>query len=185
MAARGARVNGRHAGRIVARSTQGRPRPCGCFLIVSRVPASVLFCLVIAIADGDTLTARCGPPSAPRKMHVRIAAIDAPERRQAYGERARQHLVSLCYRQRAAIQPLNKDAYGRTVAHVRCRSTDVNAAQVRAGMAWVYTPYAKDFPQLAPLQRQARAQGRGLWSQRRPMPPWEYRHRYATARSKP
>ncbi len=118
-------------------------------------------------------------------MQVRIAAIDAPERRQAYGERSRQHLVSLCYRQRAAIQPLNKDAYGRTVAHVRCRSTDVNAAQVRAGMAWVYTPYAKDFPQLAPLQRQARAQGRGLWSQRRPMPPWEYRHRYATARSKP
>ena len=76
MEARGARVNGRHAGRIVARSTHGRPRPCGCFLIVSRVPASVLFCLVIAIADGDTLTARCGPPSAPRKMHVRIAAID-------------------------------------------------------------------------------------------------------------
>ena len=181
MAARGARVNGRHAGRIVARSTQGRPRPCGCFLIVSRVPASDLFCLVIAIADGDTLTARCGPPSAPRKMQVRIAAIDAPERRQAYGERSRQHLVSLCYRQRAAIQPLIKDAYGRTVAHVRCAGADVATAQVRAGLAWVYTPYASARPHLAPLQQKARNSGAGLWSQPRPLAPWDYRHRHGRA----
>lgn len=144
--------------------------------------ASALLCLVVAIADGDTLTARCGQPGAYRQVHVRVAAIDAPERRQAFGERSRQHLAALCFRQRASIQPLNRDMYGRTVAHVRCRDTDVNAAQVRAGMAWVYTSYAQHYPQLAPLQRQARTQGRGLWSQPRPMPPWEYRHRFAARR---
>ena len=49
------------------------------------MPAAVtaLLCLVVAIADGDTLTARCGAPGAYRQVHVRIAAIDAPESRQA------------------------------------------------------------------------------------------------------
>lgn len=166
------------------RAYSGRPPGTGhvVFLGPIRLSVSALLCLVVAIADGDTLTARCGAPGAYRQLKVRIAAIDAPERRQAFGERSRQHLASLCFRQRASIQPLNKDAYGRTVAHVRCRNTDVNAAQVRAGMAWVYTSYAHDYPQLAPLERQARVQGRGLWSQRRPQPPWEYRHRYVQGR---
>ena len=139
---------------------------------------AVLFCLVVAISDGDTLTARCGPPSDTYQVKVRIAAIDAPEMRQAFGLQARKNLLQLCLRQRARIETLDSDAYGRTVANVRCASTDVASAQVRAGLAWVYTPYARRHPHLAPLQRQARASGVGLWEQRRPMAPWTYRQRY-------
>lgn len=138
---------------------------------------AAFFCLVVAIGDGDTLTARCGPPGAYRQVKVRVAAIDAPEMRQAFGQRARQNLARLCFRQQARIEPLDQDAYGRTVANVRCGGTDVASAQVRAGLAWVYTPYAQQHPQLAPLQRQVRASGVGLWSQRRPVAPWTYRHR--------
>jgi len=134
--------------------------------------ATALLCLVVAIADGDTLTARCGVPGAYRQVHVRIAAIDAPERRQAYGQRARQHLAQLCWRQQARITPVDTDKYGRTVA------------QVRAGMAWAYTAYAHQYPRLAAqaeaLEREARAHRRGLWAQPRPTPPWQYRHRYGT-----
>ena len=139
---------------------------------------AVLFCLVVAISDGDTLTARCGPPSDTYQVKVRIAAIDAPEMRQAFGLQARKNLLQLCLRQRARIETLDSDAYGRTVANVRCASTDVASAQVRAGLAWVYTPYARKHPHLAPLQRQARTSGVGLWEQRRPMAPWTYRQRY-------
>ena len=146
------------------------------------MPAAVLLCLVVAIADGDTLTARCGPPGAYHQLQVRVAAIDAPERRQAFGQRACQQLATLCFRQQARIQPLSQDAYGRAVADVQCRGQDAGQAQVRAGMAWVYTAYAQGHPQLAPLQRQARGQRLGLWSQPRPVAPWVYRHRYATAR---
>ena len=138
---------------------------------------AAFFCLVVAISDGDTLTARCGPPGDYRQVKVRIAAIDAPELRQAFGQRARQNLARLCFRQQARIEPLTRDAYGRTVANVRCGSTDVASAQVRAGLAWVYTPYATQHPQLVPLQRQVRASKVGLWSQRRPQAPWTYRHR--------
>ncbi|UCU98000.1 thermonuclease family protein [Acidovorax radicis] len=142
------------------------------------MPIATLLCLVVAISDGDTLTARCGAPGAYHPVKVRIAAIDAPESRQAFGQKSRQNLARLCFRQRAALQPLDTDSYGRTVANVRCGGTDVATAQVRAGLAWVYTPYASAHPHLAPLQRQARSTGTGLWSQRRPQAPWDYRHRH-------
>lgn len=144
------------------------------------MPVSALFCLVVAISDGDTLTARCGTPGAYQQVKVRIAAIDAPERKQAFGQRARQHLAQLCFRQRATLHPVDEDHYGRTVANVRCGGTDVATAQVRAGLAWVYTPYASSgHPGLEALQRQARSSGVGLWSQKRPLAPWDYRKRHA------
>ena len=142
---------------------------------------AALLCLVIAVSDGDTLTARCGAAHAPLQLKVRIAAIDAPESRQAFGPQARKNLVQLCLRQRARIQVLEKDRYGRNVANVRCGDTDVASAQVRAGLAWIYTPYARQHPHLVPLQRQARASHIGVWSQRRPLAPWSYRQRYGTS----
>lgn len=137
-----------------------------------------MLCLVVAVSDGDTLTARCNTPSATGSVKVRIAAIDAPERKQAFGPQAHQNLMQLCLRQQAQIQVLTTDAYGRAVANVRCGSTDVASAQVNAGLAWVYTQYAQQHPHLSPLERQARSSQRGLWSQRRPLAPWDYRHRY-------
>ena len=133
---------------------------------------------MIAIHDGDTLSIRCGTPGQYRVERVRLAAIDAPEHRQAFGQRARQNLARLCFRQQARITPVDRDRYGRTVAHVQCRGESTARAQVRAGLAWVYTPAAREHPQLVALQRQAQASGTGLWSQPRPLAPWDYRRRY-------
>ena len=141
--------------------------------------AAALFCLVVAISDGDTLTVRCGTPGNYHPVKVRIAAIDAPESRQAFGQKSRQNLAQLCFKKQATLQTVDTDSYGRTVANVRCGGTDAAAAQVRAGLAWVYTPYAHNHPHLAPLQGLARASGTGLWSQKRPLAPWDYRHRRA------
>lgn len=137
-----------------------------------------MLCLVVAISDGDTLTARCGSAGGYQQIKVRIAAIDAPESRQAFGHKSRQHLAQLCHRQLATLHPVDRDSYGRTVAHVRCGNRDAAAAQVRAGMAWVYTQYAGAQPELLPLQRSAQASRTGLWSQKRPLAPWDYRRRH-------
>jgi len=141
---------------------------------------SALLCLIIAISDGDTLKARCGEPGAYQQVTVRLAEIDAPEKRQAFGERSRQALAVLCFQEQASIRPTARDRYGRTVARVECRGRDASAEQVRAGMAWAYTKYLTD-PEIARLEAAARAARVGLWADRDPAPPWAWRQDKKTA----
>jgi endonuclease YncB( thermonuclease family) len=96
--------------------------------------AEVLVCLVIGISDGDTLTARCETPSGAQNLKIRLAEIDAPERRQAFGTRSRQHLADLCFWKQAEVRPTATDRYRRTVARVQCNGIDANAEQCAS--AW-------------------------------------------------
>jgi len=50
-------------------------------------------CKVAAVCDGDTLTVLVNRP----QMKVRLAEIDAPERKQPFGEQSRQSLADLCF----------------------------------------------------------------------------------------
>lgn len=136
---------------------------------------AALICLVVGISDGDTLTARCGELGAYEQVKVRLAAIDAPEKAQPWGQRSRQYLARLCFQQEARIVPRSRDRYGRTVADVECRGQDAGAAQVRAGMAWYYVRYGRGYEHLQTAETAARAAGRGLWADREQMAPWEWR----------
>lgn len=135
---------------------------------------AALICLVVGITDGDTLTARCGELGAYQQIKIRLAEIDAPERRQPFGQRSRQALAGLCFQQQATIRPEKTDRYGRTVGRVECQGQDASAELVRAGMAWAFTRYLND-PEIRRLENAARAAGVGLWSDREPVPPWEWR----------
>jgi len=107
---------------------------------------------------------------------VRLADIDAPEKAQPFGQRSKQYLSDLCFRKQAEVVPQARlDRYGRTVAHVRCDGQDANAAQVKAGMAWVYTRYAAKGSSLQAIQAKAMDDRRGLWSDDHPVPPWDWR----------
>lgn len=135
------------------------------------VHAQTLEGRVVGISDGDTVTVL----DAHNQQHrVRLAEIDAPESKQAFGERSKQHLASLCHRARASVVITDRDRYGRTVGRIKCNGVDANAEQVRAGMAWVYESYAKD-KGLFRLQDEARSAKRGLWSERSPQAPWDWR----------
>lgn len=136
---------------------------------------AALLCLVVGVSDGDTLTARCGEPSAYEQVKVRLSAIDAPEKAQPFGQISRQHLASLCFRQQATITPRMRDRYGRTVADVECEGRDAGREQVRAGLAWYYVQYGKGYEALGVMQETARLAGRGLWSSANPTAPWEWR----------
>ena len=136
------------------------------------VAAAALEGKVVAVADGDTLTVLDGV----RQQHrIRLAAIDAPEGGQAFGNRAKQALSTLCFGKIARIEVTDTDRYGRTVGTVHCDGLNANAELVRQGMAWVYVQYAaKDSPLFA-LEREAREARRGLWSEAAPIAPWEWR----------
>lgn len=139
-------------------------------------------CLVVAIVDGDTLKVRCD--DAPMAV-VRLAEIDAPEKRQAFGERSRQHLAQLCFQKPAQVRQQAVDRrYGRAVARVTCAGHDASAEQVRAGLAWAYPEYLTD-KSIAVLDGDARAQHRGLWADSSPIAPWEWRRALAAERKAP
>jgi endonuclease YncB( thermonuclease family) len=63
-----------------------------------------LLCTVVGIADGDTLTARCGIGIEATTLQVRLAEVDAPEKGLAFG--SRQHLAALCFQQRPHVRPI-------------------------------------------------------------------------------
>ena len=138
------------------------------------MPTAILICLVIGIADGDTLTTRCETPTGMENIKVRLAEIDAPEKGQAFGNRSKQHLSDICFKKQAEVRPQTTDRYGRTVARLICEGTDANSEQVRAGMAWVFDKYVTDRGLYA-VQDEALAARRGLWADREPVAPWEWR----------
>lgn len=126
---------------------------------------------VAGVHDGDTLTV----VSHGAEFKVRLAEIDAPETRQAFGTRAKQALSDLCFNQQAIVSPVALDRYGRTVGKVRCRDVDASLHQAETGMAWAYTKYLLQGSMIPAAEAAARADKRGLWADADAMPPWLFR----------
>lgn len=137
---------------------------------------AALLCLVVAISDGDTLKVRCGEPGTYEQITVRVAEIDAPEKKQPFGNASRLALAALCFNQVAEIRRQTTDRYGRMVARVECQGKDASTEQVRTGMAWVFDRYVKDRGLYA-LQEAARAANLGLWQEDGAVAPWEWRRK--------
>lgn len=139
------------------------------------LPCSLFAAQVIGIQDGDTLTLLVDRVP----LRIRLADIDAPEKKQAFGQRAKQSLSDMCFGKSATYRTQAIDKYGRTVARVTCAGIDANRAQVEHGMAWVYAKYNKD-SSLPSVQAGARSRRAGLWMDKNPIPPWEFRHPVVT-----
>lgn len=138
-----------------------------------RRPATILTGQVIYVVDGDTLDfAELGKQT----IRVRLADVDAPERKQPFGPEARDSLRNICDAAPAQVSATKIDRYGRTIGHVTCRNVDASRYQVSAGMAWVYVQYAPKQSPLYAVQAKARAAHIGLWADPQPVAPWVFRH---------
>lgn len=109
-----------------------------------------------------------------QQIRVRLAGIDAPERKQPFGTRAREHLAWLVHEREVRIETAGRDRYGRTIGTVYAGETSVNDEQVRAGMAWQYRKFDRS-KWLGELEADAREFRRGLWADMEPVPPWKWR----------
>jgi len=90
---------------------------------------------VVKITDGDTIYVL----DANYTQHkIRLAGIDAPERKQAYGLASRKHLASIVAGQQVTIEYKKRDRYGRIVGKVLLDGIDACLEQVKAGFAWHY-----------------------------------------------
>lgn len=128
---------------------------------------------VVSITDGDTFDVLNGR----EKTRIRLEGIDCPEKKQPFGQRARQALSELCFRQRVRVEETGRDRNRRVIARVyledgRC----INHEMLRQGMAWHFTRYSDD-PEYAALERRARRLRQGLWADTNPVAPWEWRTR--------
>jgi endonuclease YncB( thermonuclease family) len=156
------------------------------FLLASHATAAeTLSGRVVRTSDGDTLIVLLDR----RQVKVRINGIDAPEKRQAFGEKFKQSLARMAFQKDARLECHKKDQYGRNVCKVwvqpsdcsSCGQTlDVGHAQVIAGMAWWFRRYIKeqtleDRGRYESSEKEARLRRLGLWNDPHPIPPWEWR----------
>jgi len=148
-------------------------------LTSSGASAASLEGLVVSVSDGDTLTVL----DEEKVQHkVRLAGIDAPEKRQAFGARAQQALGAAVHRQSVSVVWQKKDRYGRIVGKVLVQGQDVGLSLVGSGLAWHYKAYereqsASDRGAYAQAEVIARSRRLGLWRDDDPMPPWDFRKR--------
>ena len=132
---------------------------------------------VVGVADGDTLTLL---DTSNTQHRIRLDGIDAPERMQPHGQRARQSLAAMAHGRVARADCPKIDRYGRAVCRVVIDGIDVGLEQIRRGFAWHYVKYAHeqraaDRENYARAESDARAANAGLWSFSDPVPPWDYR----------
>lgn len=126
---------------------------------------------VVGISDGDTVTVmRDG-----RGTKVRLAEIDCPESGQPFGMKAKRFVADAIGGGKVTVKPTAVDRYDRIVAHVILpNGEDLNAALILNGLAWHYKQYSTD-EGLSALEKTARSDRIGLWSDRSPIPPWDWR----------
>jgi endonuclease YncB( thermonuclease family) len=142
---------------------------------------------VVAVADGDTITVLRGK----EQVKIRIAGIDAPERKQAFGNVAKARMSDMVFGKEVRVDDRKKDRYGRTIGRVwvaipdckkyDCPKTlDAGMALLTVGLAWHYKKYEMEQPEEERAQylfaeTEARAKRVGLWHDAKSVPPWEWR----------
>lgn len=129
---------------------------------------------VVRISDGDTITIIDNLDNG--RFRIRLYGIDAPEKKQDFGQKAKQYLSSLIFGKEVKVRFKEIDRYGRIVGKVYLNNNEINIEMLKAGMAWHYSRYDQT-PTYITAEKQARKNGIGLWSMKNPIPPWEFRRK--------
>lgn len=129
---------------------------------------------VVAVVDGDTIDVLDETNATHR---IRLNAIDAPEKGQAFGTKSREALADKIAGQSVLIEWIKRDRYGRTLGTVTFDGRDINAEMIQDGWAWHYREYSKS-KSLQACEDAAREKRCGLWAgvgADSPVAPWEWR----------
>ncbi len=141
------------------------------FVFVTTLQADELRGKVVSIADGDTITVL----DADKVQHrIRLEGIDAPEKKQAFGAKSKERMTEKVAGQEVVVQWTKKDQYGRILGDVQLGKRHINLEMVQDGLAWHYKQYSKS-KELADAEDAARKAKKGLWADKMPTPPWEFR----------
>ena len=141
------------------------------------VNAKTIEGLVVGVADGDTITVLDQQKNI---FKIRLQGIDAPEKKQAFGEKSKQSLHDLVHGKQVRIEYDKEDKYGRIVGKITLDDLDICLQQLVLGMAWHYKKYQNeqsvaDRVVYNDAELKSKSLKLGLWADETPMPPWEFR----------
>ncbi len=116
---------------------------------------------VVKIVDGDTYDLLT---SENQVLRIRMNGIDAPEKGQPFGQKAKEYLGQLCFKQKIRIQWYSKDRNGRYIADSYLPDgRSLSLEMIRAGYAWHFKKYSSD-KVLSDAEIKARQNKAGLWT---------------------
>jgi micrococcal nuclease len=125
---------------------------------------------VVGIKDGDTYVVLYNR----QEITIRLEHIDCPEGGQAYGKNSKRYASDLCFGQVVQVEGRKYDRYKRLIAVIYVGKICINKEMVKAGYAWHFKKYSKDMDYDA-LEREAQRKKLGLWSDPKPIAPWDWR----------
>lgn len=129
---------------------------------------------VIGIVDGDTVDILYHD----LPLRIRMEHIDAPEKRgkQPFGNKAKLMISKLCYGQTVKLLTEGEfDMGGRLIAEIINEDgVNVNKEMVKQGYAWHFKKYSTEMSYDV-LEMEARKMKRGLWQDKKPIAPWDFR----------
>jgi len=129
---------------------------------------------VVSIIDGDTFKLLSKDSI---QIKVRLANIDCPEKKQPFSTKAKQFVSDAIFSKTVTINVLKKDRYRRYISNVIYNdSLILNYELVKQGLAWHYVKYSKDTV-LQKLEDEAKLKRIGLWQDKNPIAPWNWRDR--------
>jgi endonuclease YncB( thermonuclease family) len=129
---------------------------------------------VIGIKDGDTFVVLMDG----KEQVIRLEHIDCPEKKQPFGNKAKQFASDLCFGKYVQLNDKKKyDRNKRLISEIiLTNGINVNKELVRNGLAWHFKKYSKD-SDYSELELSARNSQIGIWSEPNPIAPWDWRKR--------
>ena len=135
---------------------------------------TTLIAKVVGIKDGDTVVVL---DSLNNQTTLRLAEIDCPEKSQPFGNKAKQFTSDQIYRKTVKYIITDVDRYGRSIAMIYYDNNKYLSAElIKNGLAWHYKRYSIS-KELAKFEDSARLQKIGLWIDKSPIEPWEWRRK--------
>lgn len=143
------------------------------FLVLASASVHAWTGQVVAVTDGDTIKVLQDG----HETKIRLYGVDTPEKKQAFGQKAKDFTASLVAGKMVDVEPVAQDRYGRTVGLVTMAGRSLNEELVKNGFAWVYRQYCRrgECSSWMKEESQAKATKIGLWVDPAPVPPWEWR----------
>lgn len=138
--------------------------------VFSEKDHKVIIGKVIGVTDGDTITIL----NDKIQYKIRLAEIDTPEKKQPFGTKCKQILSDKVFGKEVKVLWDKEDRYKRIIGTIILNERNINKEMVSEGFAWHYKQYSKS-KELEELEQKAREEKRGLWADKNPIPPWEFR----------